>query len=472
MPEIIRPLSFGQREFNAALRSDFPLFIAKVAKTLAPTKPFLMNWHIESMAWNLGLTRVGKRPRLIINMPPRYLKSIVASVAFPAYCLGLDPSLRIICVTYGNDLSAKFANDFRAIVRSPWYRAAFPGMRLSKIKDTEAEVVTTRGGFRLATSVGGTLTGRGGDLVIIDDPLKPQDALSDLTREATTQWFDNTLFSRLDDKTSGAIVLVMQRLHMYDLTGVLTQRSNEWCQLSYPAIAEVDEMVQIGEEESYCRKAGEALHAAREPLPALERIKRQLGSDTFSAQYQQSPVPPGGAMIKSAWIKRYKILPPRTYRTRIVQSWDTAQKEGPQNDWSVCTTWQFEEGKFFLIDVFRKRMDYPTLRTQALRLAQLHRPTEIVVEDCGVGTALAKELQNAHQTVVAIKPERDKVSRMSVHSAKFESGQIFLPEDAHWLSDLFAELFAFPQGRHDDQVDSISQALGQDHPPFDYRNVC
>lgn len=471
MSEIIRPETFGQREFNAALRNDLPLFIGKSAKTLAPGKAFLMNWHIEAMAWHMELIRMGKLRRLIINMPPRSLKSIAASIAFPAYCLGLDPTRRIICVTYGNDLSVKLANDFRALVGALWYRSAFPGMRLSKVKNTEAEVVTTRGGFRLATSVGGTLTGRGGDLVIIDDPLKPQDALSDSIREATNQWYDNTLFSRLDDKSEGAIIIVMQRLHMYDLTGVLTQRSDEWCVLNFAAIAEADEIIQIGEEESYCRKAGEALHPDRESLGTLEKIKRQLGSDTFSAQYQQCPVPPGGAMIKSAWIKRYKILPPRTYRTRIVQSWDTAQKEGPQNDWSVCTTLQFEEGKFFVIDVFRKRMDYPTLRAQALRLAQLHCPTEIVVEDCGVGTALAKELQDAHYTVVAIKPERDKVSRMSVHSAKFESGQVFFPEEAHWLPDLFAELFAFPLGRHDDQVDSISQALGQDHPPFDYRNV-
>jgi len=468
---IVQLLDFDQRKLHAALRKDFPLFIGKVAKSLAPDHPFLMNWHIEALAWHMELIRMGKLRRLIINMPPRSLKSIVASVAFPAFSLGHDPSRRIICITYGNDLSIKFANDCRAIINSPWYRAVFRDMRLSKIKNTETEIVTTRGGFRLATSVGGTLTGRGGDLVIVDDPLKPSDALSDAKREFTNQWFQNTLFSRLDDKRTGAMVIVMQRLHMDDLAGVLTRASDDWTVLNLGAIAETDESILISDTETHLRMAGEALHPEREPLAVLNKIKADIGSDTFSAQYQQSPVPPGGAMIKKAWIKWFKTLPPRTYTTRVLQSWDTAQKEGPQNDWSVCTTVQIEDGKFYFFDLFRKRMDYPTLKTQALRLAALHGPTEIIVEDCGVGTALVQELQKMGITIIPNKPERDKVARMAVHSAKFEAGQVYLPEQASWLPDLLAELHAFPYVRYDDQVDSISQALSQDKPPFDYRYV-
>src|SRR5205807_8848116 len=157
------------------------------------------------------------------------------------------PTQRVICVSYGSDLATKHANDFRAILGSDWYKKTFPGTRVSRVKNTEAEVLTTRNGFRLATSIEGTLTGRGGDIIIIDDPLKPADALSDPKRERVNDWYNNTLLSRLDDKRHGAIVLVMQRLHMYDLTGTLLDVSDEWTVLKFPAIAEEEEKVPIGE---------------------------------------------------------------------------------------------------------------------------------------------------------------------------------------------------------------------------------
>ena len=166
-------------------------------------------------------------------------------------------------------------------------------------------------GFRLATSVGGTLTGRGGDTIIIDDPLKPDDAYSESRRTAANQWFANTLLSRLDDKRTGAIVVVMQRVHLDDLTGYLLGQSDEWELLSLPAIAYADETIPIGGHRSYSRKAGEAL-SVREPLATLEAMKLEIGGDAFSAQYQQTPVPPGGMMVKREWIKRYSELPPRS----------------------------------------------------------------------------------------------------------------------------------------------------------------
>ena len=151
----------------------------------------------------------------------------------------------------------------------------------------------------------------------------------------------------------------MQRVHMEDLVGFVTKLDPGWTILELPAIAEADEIIDLGEGRTYHRQAGEALHPAREPLPVLEEIRRQLGSDLFSAQYQQRPVPPGGAMIKRHWVQRYVSLPPRSYRTRIIQSWDTASKLGAENDWSVCTTWQVEDNTYYLLDVERRRLDYP-----------------------------------------------------------------------------------------------------------------
>src|SRR5215218_2509182 len=275
---------------HAIVRTDLASFVRKCATTLSPGVPFSDNWHIQALAWYLEQVRLGHIRRLIINMPPRSLKSISASVAFPAFVLGHDPTRRIICVSYATDLATKHANDFRATVEAPWYQAIFPQMRLSRAKNSESEVTTTRHGLRLATSVGGTLTGRGGDLIIIDDPLKPLDALSAAKRESANQWFSNTLLSRLDDKRTGAIVIVMQRVHMDDLTGYLTAQSDDWTVLTLPAIAEADEIVPIDKDHHHKRRVGEALHPDREPLEVLERMRQQLGSDLFAAQYQQSPV--------------------------------------------------------------------------------------------------------------------------------------------------------------------------------------
>ena len=169
------------RRFRALLRTNFNAFVEKAFAALAPGQTFVPSWHLQAIAYQLERLRRGEITRLIINMPPRSLKSVTASVAFPAFVLGHDPTRRIICVSYSGDLAKKHANDFRAVAESHWYRELFPGMRIGQ-KDSEGEIELTARGFRLATSVGGTLTGRGGDLVIIDDPLKPDDAYSDVKR--------------------------------------------------------------------------------------------------------------------------------------------------------------------------------------------------------------------------------------------------------------------------------------------------
>jgi predicted phage terminase large subunit-like protein len=447
------------RLLEALLRADFRAFLEKVFVTLSPGQTFIPSWHLDAIAWRLERVRRGEIRRLIINMPPRSLKSIAASVAFPAFVLGLDPTRRLICVSYSGDLAKKHSNDFRAILEAPWYRSTFPHARIGPYKNSETEIELTRRGFRLATSVGGTLTGRGGDIIVIDDPLKPDDALSEAKRTAANQWFTNTLLSRLDDKRAGAIVIVMQRVHIDDLAGFVLSQSDEWDVLCLPAIAEHDDRIPIWDGD-YCRKAGEVLSPEREPLPVLEELKMQIGSDAFSAQYQQAPAPPGGAMIKRHWVRRYSEVPPRREQLSVQQSWDTASKGGPDNDWSVCTTWILTRQKqWFLADVWRRRVDYPSLKAAVQILATKWKARRVLVEDTGSGTALVQELRGKVPGIIAVKPEGDKISRMAAASAKFEAGQVLLPERASWLPDLEAELFTFPGSRHDDQCDSISQAL-------------
>ena len=349
----------------------------------------------------------------------------------------------------------------------PWYSLGFPQTRIGLYKNSETEIELTARGYRLATSVGGTLTGRGGDIIIIDDPLKPDDALSEVKRSAANQWFNSTLLSRLDDKRTGAIVVVMQRVHIDDLTGFLLAQSDEWHVLSLPAIAHSDEIVQTWDGCRYHRRVGEVLAPEREPLLVLEGLKKQIGSDAFSAQYQQEPAPPGGAMIKRAWIKRYTALPPHSEQLFTLQSWDTANKGGPENDWSVCTTWIVtRDKKWYLADVWRQRVDYPALKAAVLGRAASWKPTRILVEDAGSGTPLVQELICKVNGIIAVKPEGDKIRRMAAASAKMEAGQVLLPERASWLPDLEAELFVFPAGRHDDQCDSMSQVLQDNNTSF------
>jgi hypothetical protein len=242
---------------DVILRRDFESFLRRCLMTLNPGQAYLPNWHILAIAHQLKRIRRGEITRLIINMPPRHLKSLMVSVAFPAFLLGHEPWHRIFAISYGSELSSKHASDFRSIVESSWYQRAFYNMGIAR--SLEDEVWTTARGFRKSTSVYGTLTGLGGDIFIIDDPQKPVDALSDAQRNRLNHWFSNTLLSRLDSKEKGIIIVVMQRVHLNDLSGYLME-TGEWTVLSLPAIAEQDETIAIGDNEFHVHRAGEALH--------------------------------------------------------------------------------------------------------------------------------------------------------------------------------------------------------------------
>jgi predicted phage terminase large subunit-like protein len=262
----------------------------------------------------------------------------------------------------------------------------------------------------------------------------------------------------------------MQRVHDNDLTGALLRASDEWTLLKLPAIAEQEEKIQIGTNQYHIRRVGDVLHAERDPLPVLESMRSQIGSSTFAAQWQQAPLPPEGVIIKREWVRRYERLPEHGSGSQVIQSWDTASKPGELSDYTVCTTWLYHEKKYYLVHVFRDRIDYPTLKARAIALASEYKAGMILIEDAGVGIALVPELQQAGLPAIAVKPELDKCTRMAVQVAKFESGQVFFPAQVAWLDPLEAELFAFPGGAHDDQVDSISQALAHKISTYDPYN--
>jgi len=457
---------------NLALRNRFDLFLRRCFLTLNPGRTFLPNWHHEALAYQLERIRRGENNRLIINLQPRSLKSLMVTVALPAFVLGHEPNKRIFAISYGDDLAHKHSSDFRSVVESNWYKSAFPAMRIAR--SLENEVITTARGFRKSTTVMGALTGLGGDLFILDDPQKAADAQSDNRRNSLNQWFSNTLVSRLDNKQTGAIIVVMQRVHMNDLCGYLTETSGDWTVLSLPAIAEIEEWIRIGDNESHHRLIGDVLHPEHEPLEVLQKLREIQGSEIFQAQYMQAPVPPGGAMIKRLWLRYYQPheLPQRSHRTKILQSCDTAAKDGAQNDWSVCTTFLVVDGLYYLLDLTKGRFEYPGLRDAAIALAQRFKPDIVLIEDASTGTALAQDLRaHLHAPVNLVPIDRDKRGRLYVQQAKFEAGRVLLPRGAEFLPELEAELLTFPQSKHDDQVDSISQALAYEFSGYTLDNL-
>ena len=452
-------IAAAERVLRNVLRTDFSAFAEKSFGTVCPDQPFFPNWHLEAIGHALERVVAGKTKRLIILMPPRNLKSICASVAFPAWLLGRDPTRQIICVSYSAELAAKHARDCRAVIMTPWFQGVFPSTRIDPTKSAETEFMTTQRGVRLATSTGGTLTGRGGDILIIDDPMKSADTQSETRRLDCQQWFTNTLLSRLDDKVTGAIVLVMQRLHIDDLAGYLLQQGG-WEVLSLPAIAEVEQKVHTGPGRVHCRAIGDVLHPAREPRAALEQLKSEMGSFNFSAQYQQAPVPLGGNMIKWEWFGFFSERPPRPEGAIIVQSWDTASTTSELASYSVGITAQIDKnGNIWLLDLVRGRWEFPDLLREIGKAAQCHRPRSILIEDHASGTGLQQTLKGRGLPVIAIKPKGDKVMRMHAHTATLEATKVFLPKDAPWLDELRSEVLAFPRGRHDDQIDALSQLM-------------
>ena len=215
------------------------------------------------------------------------------------------------------------------------------------------------------------------------------------------------------------------------------------------------------------RRAGEALHPEREPLTVLEQQRAELGPDLFAAQYQQSPVPPGGAMIRK--VAALLGHPSSNPRAKNLKSWDTAAKDGPQNNWSVCTTWILVGDDFYLIDLVRGRYLFHELQGTAIALAQRYHPQWVLIEDASTGTALAEMLKRSYfgGAVKLVPVERDKIGRLYVHQAKFAAGRVLFPRNAPFLPQLETELLSFPQGKTDDIVDSISQALSFDPLSFD-----
>jgi len=443
-------------QFDALMRQNMSIFYRKVFGSLTPDN-YLHAWYLDLLADKLEQVANGKIKRLIICVPPRSGKSLLTSVAFPAWVMGHNPTARIVTASYNQELASDLCNKQIDLMNRDFYKRAF-NTRLSKRRCNAEYFATTKGGERIATSPGGTLTGRGGDIIILDDIIKPADAFSDTKRKNVNDWVEHTLYSRLNDKKTGSIIVVMQRVHEDDFVAHLLEKKG-FEYIALPAIAIEDESFKLTDGRNVGRKIGEVLHPARDPIYILRELEKNMTPFHFSTQYQQLPIPAAGNLLKVDWFPRYDTLPTDT--GYYIQSWDTASKDGNNNDWSVCTTWFIYGEYFYLANIFRKKLLFPELKKAIIEQKKLYSAKEVLIEDASSGTALIQDLRSSGVYVTSVKVQRNmnKEERVDAASISIYGGRVFIPNKAQWLDGFINEVRAFPNGRHDDQVDSMSQFI-------------
>lgn len=444
-----------KQKFQAVLRTDFYAFTKKVFAELMGRQSLQENWHLELLTHALSRCATSDETRLLVAMPPRSLKSFCASVALPLWALGKDSTTQIICVSYSDELTRKFSHQRQQVFGMRWFRDLFPHLGLTKLNETET--YTTEGGQIFSTSVKGTMTGIGADLLVIDDPIKAGSAMSEADRKYVNDWYRNTAYQRLNLKQQSSVVIVSQRVHVDDLIGSVLD-VDDWAYIKLQALAEQDEEYRIDGNLLYYRQAGEALHPERESVESILKQKGILGEVTYSAQLQQEPIPPGGALFKRHWFQEYNATGPGEYDL-VVQSWDIASSLGEDANYSVGTTWGVFGNSFYLLAVFRERLAFPELVRQIERQWRVYESHKVIVEATGLGLPVHQYLQGSRVPIIAYRPKFDKITRAEQVSAIVEQGRVHLPKRADWRLDFMAEVLAFPGGRYDDQVDSMTQFL-------------
>ena len=463
---MLRPTAL---KFNLALldqslaRDSLAEFVQQAWQIIEPTTPMQWNWHLDVICEYLEAVTAGDINRLIINLPPRSGKSILASVMWPAYVWARQPSTRWLCASYSAILANKLSADRRTVITSPWYQERWP-LQLASDQNQKSEFVNTERGHMIATSVSGSATGRGGDFIIADDLQNPEMAESEAERETVNRFFDETLTTRLDDKRRGRIIVIQQRTHQADLTGHLLEQGG-WTLLSLPAEFErrtVIPMPRRGGES--VKLEGDLLWPEREGRAELDAAQIRLGSFGYACQYLQNPIARGGNIFKEAWFGRYHEIPKFD---ALVQSWDCAFKTGQTNDYSACVTigWVNPNREaltappgFYLVDAWRGRVEFPELKRRAQSLYELWRPSVVLIEDTASGQSLLQELRS----VLPIKrghAGRGQDGARDCNHTDHRERTILVTRRRTLVKDYLAEMTAFPGVAHDDFVDATVQAL-------------
>ncbi|HET6208017.1 MAG TPA: phage terminase large subunit, partial [Terracidiphilus sp.] len=458
-------------------------FVQQAWPVVEPSTPFVPGWHVDAIVEHLEAVTRGQIRNLLMNVPPRHMKSLLVAVFWPAWEWIRWPERRWLYSSYGAQLSIRDSIKCRRLIESPWYQQRWGDrFALTSDQNTKGRFDNDRSGYRLATSVGGAATGEGGDRIICDDPHNVQEAESDAIRKATLDWWDVVISTRVNDPKTAAKVVVMQRCHQQDLGGHLLEQGG-WEHLCMPAEYEgPGRATSLGWSDPRTELA-ELLWPERFGPPEIESLKLSLGSYAAAGQLQQRPSPAGGGIFKRHWFRYWQPpganLPPVIVRLpdgtqgsiiaiearqvdEQIQSWDCSFKDLETSDYVVGQAWARVGAVYILADQVRARMDCPTT-VKAVRELSLKWPGSVakLIEDKANGSAVIQMLAHELPGILPVNPEGGKVARAAAVSPLVEAGNVYLPHPqcAPWVNDFIEECATFPNGAHDDQVDAASAAF-------------
>ena len=461
------------------ISDNLPDFVKAAWPILEPVTKLSWNWHHDLICEYLTLIKENRFKQvfpgyegIIFNVPPRSMKSLLISVFFPVWLWTSDPARRWMFASYAEKLSTQHSVFRRNVIDSPWYQERWGHVfKFAKDQNLKTHYENSSRGVMFSTAMGSTATGMGGDVLVIDDPLNPEQALSEVERQSVNVKFDTTFRSRLNDQATGVKIIFMQPLHDDDLYAghILNKERDNWIHLKLPATAEkYQKFVFPVSGKSVETFPQDLLWPERLPESFLKSQKTGLGSWAFAGQYQQNPAPLEGGIIKRNWIRYYKELPERF--DLMVQSWDCTFKgeksaRGNDTDFVAGQVWGKSGGKYLMLPYrMHERLDFgPTKAAIKACHAMFPQAHAILIEDKANGPAIISELQSQIAGIVAIEPEGGKLSRAQSMSPLWEAGSIELPDpqifDVPWLEQYIHDICTFPKAAHDDDMDATSQAL-------------
>lgn len=438
-------------------------FVRKAWHVLEPAQEYVHNWHIDTMCEYLQAVSRGEVTRLLVNVPPGAMKSLLLCVMFPAWEWTRKPHLKYLGASHTEESAIRDNNKMRYLIKSEWFQSMW-GVELKEDMKTKFE--NTNMGFRQCCA-STSLTGKRADRVIFDDPHSVEGAKSSVKRAETVRIFKETVTTRLINPISSAIIVIMQRLHEEDMSGVIIKEELGYEHLCLPM--EYDPKRVYASSLGFIdprNVEGELLFEKRFPKEVVERDKKAMGSQAVAGQFQQTPVADGGNIFDIEWFKEYSAV--RRYN-KLTISIDTAQKEGILSDYSVFEIYGEHEGGHDLIEVVRKRLNYPKLKVEALKILDKFSDERfynsnplltVLIEDKSSGVSLIQDLQSeTNYAIIPILPEKDKLTRASTCSPLVEAGKVYLDKNAYWYEEFKNEVMMFPNSTHDDQVDAMSQYL-------------
>lgn len=467
------------------MRRSFALFVKNAWPQIDPA-PLIWSWHLDAMCLHLEALAKGEIGDLLINIPPGHAKSMIVSVLWPAWQWTREPTFQVLSASYEAGLATRDAVKARELTLTPWYVEHFRSSYsqhgdwgYKKDRDLKTSYVNTLGGHRESFGVGGRGTGYRGDCLIVDDPLKADDIYSQVKREEAIRWFSESMESRFNNPVKRKRVIVMQRLHEADLAAHVLKLGG-WVHLNLQAEFDPNRRCVTKRLDGAAlwrdprTMVGEPLFAASFPSAILKKLRVNMGSYAYEAQFQQNPTPAEGGVIKRAWFTRRWVMPgmpgrdgyecrpvPTDFET-IEMITDAAFKKTDTSDRVAIGVWGRKGPDIYLIDLVWDRMDFTeTLNAMRMLKGKWKRISSIVVEDKANGSAIINVLSQELPGVVPIEPEGGKESRIYAASKYFEAGNVWLPLDAPYVLDYIEEACAFPKGAHDDAIDMSAYATSR-----------